>query len=97
MSFLQDEEADEAIIVSEQILDEMVCICGQPQPAYGDGSAVSCDQCDDRFHGHCVYITPELYEQMDESEELWICPRCINKETSISHKTTQDEVMLNNP
>ena len=75
-------------MVSEEELEEMNCLCGLPQPAYGDGSAVSCSHCDDRFHGHCVDITPKLYEQMDELEEPWICPHCINNANPITHDTT---------
>ena len=72
--------------------EEMKCFCGQPKPAYGDASAISCSQCDDRFHGHCVYITPEIYQQMDEFEEPWICPRCLNKEPPIAHEETHSQV-----
>ena len=83
-------------MVSEQVLEEMNCICGQPQPAYGDGSAISCSQCDDRYHGYCVHITPEVYKQMDEFEEPWICQRCIIKGRPIRQKTTLAQVILAN-
>jgi len=73
-------------MVSEEKLEEMKCFCGHPQPAFGVGSAVSCSQCDGRFHEYCVYITPNVYEQMGEFAEPWICPHCLNKESPIAHE-----------
>ena len=81
-------------MVSEEELEEMKCFCGQPQPAFGDRSAVICSKCDDRFHQYCVYITPKVYEQMDEMEEPWICPHCLNKEAPVTHKTTKSQVYI---
>ena len=81
-------------MVSEEELEEMKCFCGQPQPAFGDRSAVSCSQCDGRFHEYCVYITPKVYDQMDEMEGQWICPHCLNKEPPVTHKTTKSQVYI---
>ena len=81
-------------MMSEEELEEMNCLCGQPQPAYGDDSAVSCSQCDGRFHGHCVNITTKIYEQMDELEEPWICPHCLNKVPPNTQETAQSLVYI---
>ena len=76
-------------MVREDELEEMKCFCGQPQPAFGDDSAVICSKCDDRFHEYCVSITPKVYDQLDEMIEPWICPHCLNKETPVRQKTTR--------
>lgn len=81
--------------MNEPILDETNCLCDQPQPVYGDGSAVSCDQCEDQFHGHCnVFFTPETKKQLDEFDEPWICPGSIDKVPSLIDETTKAQVTI---
>jgi hypothetical protein len=45
------------------------CICGGPS----DGRfMLSCDECDRWFHGHCVGISKEVSNNIDD----WKCPSC---------------------
>jgi len=71
-------------MVRGQELEGMTFFSGLPQPTLGDGSAVSCSQCDDRFHEHCVYITPKVYKQVNELEEPWIFSHWYKKR-SLNH------------
>jgi hypothetical protein len=49
------------------------CVCGGPS----DGRfMVSCDQCDEWFHGHCVAVSKPISEEIGD----WKCPSCIGSE-----------------
>jgi len=92
ISFLKANPA--LVMVREQELEEMIFFGDQPQPALSNVSAVSCSQCDGQFHEHCVYITPNVYEEMDELEGPWTYPDCLIKEAPMTHETTQPLVYI---
>jgi hypothetical protein len=49
------------------------CVCGGPS----DGRfMVSCDQCDEWFHGHCVAVSKPVSEDIGD----WKCPSCIGSD-----------------
>lgn len=49
------------------------CLCGGPS----DGRfMVSCDKCDGWFHGHCVKLSKDASEELED----WKCPRCTGNE-----------------
>ena len=37
---------------------------------------ISCDQCEDWFHGDCVGISLQQGRKMEENNEEYICPKC---------------------
>ncbi|KAL7558921.1 hypothetical protein ACA910_015498 [Epithemia clementina (nom. ined.)] len=53
------------------------CVCGGPS----DGRLMlSCDKCENWFHGYCVGIKPEDSEEIDE----WVCPPCRGDPVDVS-------------
>jgi hypothetical protein len=51
------------------------CLCGGPS----DGRfMLSCDQCDEWFHGHCVAVSKEISEEIED----WKCPSCTGSDLS---------------
>lgn len=52
------------------------CICKKP---HDDRFMISCDQCQEWYHGDCVGITVQLGKQMERRGEEYVCPKCKNK------------------
>jgi hypothetical protein len=49
------------------------CLCGGPS----DGRfMLSCDQCNEWFHGHCVAVSQDISEEIGD----WKCPSCIGSD-----------------
>lgn len=43
---------------------------------------ISCDNCQEWFHGDCVGISETQGSKLERSGRDWICPNCTNKSQS---------------
>ncbi|CAG0913079.1 unnamed protein product [Notodromas monacha] len=76
----EDEDVDdEAEEVDENDPNKLWCICQKP---HNNRFMISCDVCEDWFHGTCVNITRaqgkllEERKKMEQESKQWICPNC---------------------
>lgn len=55
--------------------DKLWCICRKP---YGNHFMISCDICQDWFHGHCVGVTEARAKAYSKAGKEWFCEECNN-------------------
>lgn len=78
----EDEENEDEQTDSESESDDdgyndpnrLWCICRKP---HSDRFMISCDTCEEWFHGDCVGITVQRGKQMEKRGEEYVCPSCI--------------------
>ncbi|XP_038863410.1 death-inducer obliterator 1-like [Salvelinus namaycush] len=57
----------------------LYCICRQRQ---NKRFMISCDNCQEWFHGDCVGVSETHGSKLERSGRDWICPNCTNKSQS---------------
>nr|CAB3238001.1 death-inducer obliterator 1 [Phallusia mammillata] len=67
-----DEDSDD----SYNNPDRLWCICQKP---HDNRFMISCDKCEEWFHGDCVGITLQRGKKMEEKGEEYVCPQCVKK------------------
>ncbi|XP_054762384.2 nucleosome-remodeling factor subunit BPTF-like [Lytechinus pictus] len=78
---LKEYVCDECKTKKQEVEEELYCICKQP---YDEAQFyIGCDRCNDWFHGHCVGISQDEAEGIDN----YICPGC--KTTTIQNLAKQ--------
>lgn len=56
--------------------EKLWCICRKP---HSGRFMISCDVCEEWFHGGCVGISVHRGKQMEKKGEEYVCPACIEK------------------
>uniref|UniRef100_H2ZCM5 PHD-type domain-containing protein n=1 Tax=Ciona savignyi TaxID=51511 RepID=H2ZCM5_CIOSA len=87
----QDKEDDSPEISEDSDSDDsynnpnrLWCICRKP---HNNRFMISCDICEDWFHGDCVGITLQRGKKMEEKHQEYVCPNCLQK----SKKDTREK------
>ncbi|GAV05596.1 hypothetical protein RvY_15700 [Ramazzottius varieornatus] len=66
---------------------KLYCICQKP---YGKRFMISCDECEEWFHGDCVGITKAQGKKLGEANTRWVCPMCAIKVNADSPIAAED-------
>ena len=53
------------------------CICREP---HSGRFMISCDKCNDWFHGTCVGVTKSMAKELVKKGLDWICPKCVRED-----------------
>lgn len=80
-----EEQKQEQISESESDSDDddyndpnrLWCICKKP---HNGRFMISCDNCEEWYHGDCVGITVQRGRQMERRGEEYVCPRCLKQQ-----------------
>ncbi|CAK8683780.1 unnamed protein product [Clavelina lepadiformis] len=62
------------------------CICRKP---HNNRFMISCDECEDWFHGDCVGITLACGKKMEQNNEEYVCPACVEKRQGKKQKCSE--------
>lgn len=83
------EEDSDSASDNEQYNDpqKLWCICRKP---HGGRFMISCDVCEEWFHGDCVGISVNRGKKMEKKGEEYVCPACIEK-SSKKQKSVKKE------
>ncbi|XP_078480954.1 uncharacterized protein LOC100185461 [Ciona intestinalis] len=73
---ISDDDDDDDSDDSYNNPDRLWCICRKP---HNNRFMISCDVCEDWFHGDCVGISLQRGKKMEQKQEDYICPNCIKK------------------
>ncbi|XP_039262185.2 death-inducer obliterator 1-like [Styela clava] len=101
-----EEEVDDQIKEEEEKSDSdsddeyndpnrLWCICKKP---HNGRFMISCDVCEEWFHGDCVGVTVQRGKQMEKKGEEYVCPSCLkSKGKQPKHKHNSDKESLRHP
>ncbi|XP_077990047.1 uncharacterized protein LOC144444491 [Glandiceps talaboti] len=62
---------------SEDDPDKLWCICKQP---HDNRFMISCDSCNEWYHGKCVGVTKRQGKEMERTGSLYKCTVCVDKD-----------------
>jgi PHD-finger len=68
-----DDLISDASVASEDDPDRLWCICKMP---HNNRFMISCDKCEDWFHGKCVNVTKAMGKEYELMGKEWRCPNC---------------------
>ena len=72
--------------------DRLWCICRKP---YNKRFMISCDQCQQWYHGSCVGVTKRQGKEMEKENVEWKCSNClkgkIGQKDKVKTSATADE------
>ena len=57
----------------ESSSQKLYCVCQKP---YDNRFMISCDECEEWFHGSCVGVTKKQGEKLAKAKTRWVCPVC---------------------
>ncbi|XP_055327867.1 death-inducer obliterator 1-like [Paramacrobiotus metropolitanus] len=73
---------------------KLYCICKKP---YGNRFMISCDKCDEWYHGTCVGVSKAQGKNYARKNLPWFCPPCRKKNTALSNAVPVVKVEATKP